>query len=89
MGHCGTASASHNKMKGSPMLCIGELRLSNNLSGRKFRREGSCEREPSGFPFAFNNPPQRPKLQNKNTKFRFCNFVGSLSKKSKRTFLTS
>ncbi len=48
----------------------------------------SCEREPSGFPFAFNHPPQRPKSQNKILFFilRFC---VSLSKKSVRTFLTS
>ena len=46
------------------------------------------EREPSGFPFAFNLPPQRPKSQNKILFFilRFC--LG-LSKKSVRTFLTS
>ena len=34
------------------------LSLSKNLPGHKYRREGSCEREPLGFPFAFNHPPQ-------------------------------
>ena len=34
-------------------------RLSKNLPSRKFRREEKCERKPSGFPFAFNHPPQR------------------------------
>ena len=38
-----------------------------NWSGWVWRREGKCEREPSGFPFAFNDPPQRSKLQNKAT----------------------
>ena len=33
--------------------------LLKNQSSPKFRREGSCERKPSGFPFALNNPPQR------------------------------
>ena len=36
---------------------------------RRYRREGKCEREPSGFPFAFDHPPQRPRSQNKT---RFC-----------------
>ena len=31
----------------------------NNLLSRKFRREGKCERKPSGCPFTFNHPPQR------------------------------
>ena len=35
------------------------IRLSKNLPRRKLRREGSCERKPSGCPFAFHNPPQR------------------------------
>ena len=29
------------------------------LSSQKLRREEKCERKPSGFPFASNNPPQR------------------------------
>ena len=33
--------------------------LLKNQSSPKFRRERSCERKPSGFPFASNNPPQR------------------------------
>ena len=33
--------------------------LLKNQSSPKFRREGSCERKPSGYPFASNNPPQR------------------------------
>ena len=35
------------------------IRLSKNLPRRKLRREGSCERKPSGFPFAFHHPPRR------------------------------
>ena len=33
--------------------------LLKNQSSPKFQREGSCERKPSGFPFASNHPPQR------------------------------
>ena len=44
-----------------------------NLPSRKSRREGLCERKPSGFPFTFNNPPQRQNckimLQNLILKF--------------------
>jgi GNAT superfamily N-acetyltransferase len=39
--------------------CILNFRLSKNLPSRKFRREGKCERKPSGCPFTFNHPPQR------------------------------
>ena len=37
-------------------------RLSKKLPSQKLRREEKCERKPSGFPFAFNNPPQRRKI---------------------------
>ena len=43
------------------------------------------EREPSGFPFAFNHPPQRPKSQNKIL-FLFCDFASQLVKKVRSDF---
>ena len=43
----------------APLRVQRGRRLSKNLSSRKFRREEKCERKPSGFPFALNNPPQR------------------------------
>ncbi|WP_418487659.1 hypothetical protein, partial [Faecousia sp.] len=33
--------------------------LAKKLPSRRFRREEKRERKPSGFPFAFNNLPQR------------------------------
>ena len=46
------------------------VRLSNNLPSQKSRREGSCERKPSGFPFAFHHPPRR-----QNCKIILQNFI--------------
>ena len=59
--------------------------LAKKLPSRRFRREEKCERKPSGFPFAFNNPPQRQncKTELQNT---FCNFEGSLAKDPKGLF---
>ena len=36
-----------------------EFQTVKKLPSRRFRREGSCERKPSGCPFTFNHPPQR------------------------------
>ena len=32
------------------------------LPNERFRREEKCEREPSGFPFTFNNPAAADKI---------------------------
>ena len=49
-----------------PLLSLSSLeskillyRLSETLSSQKLRREETCERKPSGYPFAFDPPPQR------------------------------
>ena len=49
--------------------------LLKNQSSPKFRREGSCERKPSGYPFASNNPPQR-----QNCKIMLQNFDFAIRK---------
>ena len=59
------------------------------LPNERFRREEKCEREPSGFPFTFNNPAAAGKIAKESSLFLFCNFESSLSEKSARTFLTS
>ena len=66
----------HQKRKGpfqkesSVAFTAAEHRLPKNLPSRRFRREEKCERKPSGFPFAFNNPPQR-----QNCKIILQNFI--------------
>ena len=64
-------------------------RLSKNLLSRKFRREGKCERKPSGCPFASNNPPQRQncKIMLQNLILQFGKQLGE--KRPEGTFLTS
>ena len=54
-------------MKESRRLSRRDSQTVKKRSDRALRREGKCGREPSGFPFAFNDPPQRSKLQNKAT----------------------
>ena len=54
-------------MKESRRLSRRDSQTVKKRSGWVCRKEGKCEREPSGFPFAFNDPPQRSKLQNKAT----------------------
>ena len=71
----------------APLRVQRGRRLSKNLSSRKFRREEKCERKPSGFPFAFNNPPQR-----QNCKTVLQNSFAILKaawQKTRRDFLTS
>lgn len=48
---------AEKKQYARPLWKQRGLRLSKNLPGYKYRGEGQCEREPSGFPFAFNHPP--------------------------------
>ena len=45
---------SESDYKNGPYLCDTGRTDCQKPSGRRFRREGSCEREPSGFPFTFN-----------------------------------
>ena len=53
--------AAKNRLSiGQPVFlrfCI--FQTVKELSSQKLRREEKCERKPSGFPFASNNPPQR------------------------------
>ena len=58
------------------------------LPSRKFRREEKCERKPSGFPFASNNPPQRQNCKIMLQNF-ICNSESSLSKESKGAVASS
>ena len=69
-----------------PEIQNSPARLPRPLRGLAMTKlEHLTSREPSGFPFAFNNPPQRQncKTELQNT---FCNFEGSLAKDPKGLF---
>ena len=59
------------------------------LSSQKLRREETCERKPSGCPFASNHPPQRQNCKIRYNKILFCNSESSLSKESKGAVASS
>ena len=61
-------------------------RLSKKLPSQKLRREETCERKPSGCPFASNHPPQRQNCKIKYNKILFCNSESSLAKSKKGFF---
>ena len=61
-------------------------RLSKKLPSQKLRREETCERKPSGRPFASNHPPQRQNCKIRYNKILFCNSESSLAKSPKGFF---
>ena len=65
--------------------CSGAAGCQKKLSSRKLRREESCERKPSGFPFAFNHPPLRQNCKIMIQKLIF-QFWKQLIKKTRRDF---
>ena len=82
--------AAKNRLSiGQPVFlrfCI--FQTVKELSSQKLRREEKCERKPSGFPFASNNPPQRQNCKIMLQNF-ICNSESSLSKESKGAVASS
>ena len=57
--HIASLHGGHCPMDKSDIPGFARSKTVKKLPSRKFRREEKCERKPSGFPFAFNHPPQR------------------------------
>ena len=68
--HIASLHGGHCPMDKSDIPGFARSKTVKKLPSRKFRREEKCERKPSGFPFASNNPPQR-----QNCKIMLQNFI--------------